>query len=404
MRVRIEKGRAEGEITAPASKSVCHRLIIGAALSDGESVLSGISLCEDCLATIECLKTLGVDMILEGDRLTVRANGFKNIKPKGSLNCRESGSTLRFLIPLALLTGEEVMFVGAERLLERPLSVYEDICKKEGFLFERSDEGIKVKGRLKSGDYFVQGNISSQFITGLMFALSMLEGDSRIIITTETESGSYIALTSDAMKKFGKEAYLTEDNTVLIKGGAGYTAKDLTVEGDYSGAAFMIALTALGGKVRVHGLDNFSKQGDRAAVHLYPRLMLGNPTISIKDCPDLGPILFAVAAAKHGATFTDTARLKIKESDRAAAMASELEKFGVRVSVSDNSVLIDNQGLHAPGEVLCSHNDHRIVMALSVLLTLFGGEIEGAEAITKSYGGFFDDLEKLGITVKRYEI
>ncbi len=403
MKIRIEKGTASGEIKAPPSKSICHRLIIAAALAEGVSRLSGISLCRDCLATIDCLRALGVKMTLEGDSLTVEGDGFVPKKPLGVLDATESGSTLRFLIPLSLLSGEETVFVGSKRLFERPQTVYEEIARERGFLFEKSGSSLKVSGRLCAGEYRVRGDISSQFITGLLFALLKCEGESRIIITTELESRSYIDLTLDAITAFGGEVSWENDSTLLVKGGAGLSARELTVEGDFSGAAFIHAFNALGGKAHITGLNMLSKQGDRAYIHLYPRLILGAPEISIKDCPDLGPILFAVAAAKHGATFTDTARLRIKESDRAEAMAEELRKFGAVIKVYGNSVVIEESELHAPALPLSGHNDHRIVMALSVLLTLYGGEIEGAEAVAKSYENFFSDLEKLNITVKRYE-
>ncbi len=402
MRVVIEKGRAYGSITAPPSKSICHRMIIAAAMCRGESVLSGISLCEDCLATIDCLRALGVKMILDGDVLTVR--GCDGLKPSGILNCRESGSTLRFLIPLALLSGERTRFVGTERLLERPQTVYEDLAKERGFVFQRDKDGITVEGRLESGEYSVAGNVSSQFITGLLFALSKCEGDSRIIITTDIESRSYIDLTMDAMHSFGAEVSWEEDNIIFIRGGAKYEARDLRIEGDYSGTAFIEALNLFGGDVKVSGLNDNSLQGDRVYQTHFKRMKDLPIAMSIKDCPDLGPIFFAAAAGKRGGFFTDTARLRIKESDRAEAMAEELRKFGAEVYVSDNFVRIDAVKLHSPAEVLKGHNDHRIVMALSVLLTVYGGQIDGAEAVSKSYGGFFDDLEKLNIRIKKYEI
>lgn len=398
MTARIEKGIARGSVTAPPSKSICHRLIISAALCEGESVLSGISLCSDCIATINCLKALGVDMELSGDTLTVRG-GLKKNGALGELFANESGSTLRFLIPLALLSEKEVVFSGAKRLIERPLGVYEDLCKERGLLFKREENKITVKGPLTSGEYRVAGNISSQFITGLTYALSTLKGDSRIIITTEIESRSYIDLTIEAMREFGAVVYFESEQVIFIKGGCKFTARKLTVEGDYSAAAFTDAFNYIGGDVRTLGLNEKSSQGDRVYKELFPLLDEGAPTISLKDCPDLGPILFALAAMKNGAIFTDTARLKIKESDRAAVMAEELSKFGAKVRILDNSVIIEKSPLHAPGEPLCGHNDHRIVMSLAVLLTLFGGEIEGAEAINKSYGEFFVHLKELGIKV-----
>ncbi len=403
MRVEIEKSVANGSIKAPASKSICHRLIISAALAEGESILSGISLCDDCIATINCLRALGIDMTLEGDTLSV-SGGALGHAPCGPLDCRESGSTLRFLIPLALLSDEETVFIGAKRLLERPQTVYEKLSRENGFVFEKSESELRVKGKLKAGEYSVSGNISSQFITGLMFALSKCSGDSRIVITTDIESRSYIDLTIEAMREFGAVVFWESERVIFVKGNSPYKAKSIALEGDWSGTAFIEAFNLFGGEAHVLGLNEKSLQGDRVYREIFPLLDKGSPTVSLNDCPDLGPILFAIAAAKHGAVFTDTARLKIKESDRAAVMAQELSKFGAKISVFDNSVVIEKAELHKPTEPLYGHNDHRIVMSLSVLLSLFGGEIEGAEAVKKSYEGFFEDIKKLGITVKTYEI
>ena len=244
----------------------------------------------------------------------------------------------------------------------------------------------------------VTGNISSQFITGLLLALPLLSGDSRINIIGSFESAPYVAMTVDTLKHFG---ILVErlGNSYKIKGGQSYTAKDITVEGDYSNAAFFAALNFLGGNVEIDGLSPESLQGDRVYAKLFDMLSRGTPTVHISDCPDLGPILFALSACKNGGVFTGTARLKIKESDRAAAMAQELQKFGVSVKVEEDSVVVYPSEFHAPKEVLNGHNDHRIVMSLSVMLSVTGGEIDGAEAVAKSMPNFFDMLKTIGIKV-----
>lgn len=399
----IGKSRAEGEIKAPASKSIAHRMLICAAMCKGQrSVIDGVPSCEDVLATIDCLRALGVKIEYTGERVLVDGIDFKNSTPNGKLPCRESGSTLRFLIPLTLLSGEETVFTGSEKLISRPQGVYEEIAHNEGFVFKKGKDEITVQGELKAGEYFIRGDVSSQFITGLIFALSTLDNDSRIILTTKTESRSYIELTRSALAEFGCCVEWVGDSALLIKGGQKLYARSLSVEGDWSGAAFIEALGYLGGVVKVSGLNENSLQGDRAYREYFAALDKGFCEINIEDCPDLGPILFSFASIKHGGRFTGTKRLKIKESDRVEAMRAELAKFGCELEVEENSVTVNKCALHTPTERLSGHNDHRIVMSLAVLCTLFSGEIEGCEAISKSYPDFFRDIEKLGI--ETYEI
>ncbi len=404
MRVKIEKSKAAGKIVPPASKSMAHRLLIAAALSCGDTKIVDITLSEDIKATVDCLAALGINSLLYGEIAEISSDGIKNAKPRSELCCRESGSTLRFMIPLALLLGEEVTFVGAPRLMERPLGVYEDLCREHRFMFLRGDGKITVKGRLAAGEYSLPGNISSQFITGLLFALSTLEGDSRIRITTEVESRSYIELTRSAMAEFGVNVTWEDGRTLYIKGGQKYISPGkVFAERDYSGAAFPDAFNLIGGEVELLGLKSDSLQGDRAYKEHYSALKNGTPEIDISDCPDLGPILFTLAAVLNGASFTGTARLRIKESDRAAVMAEELSKFGADITVEENKVIINKVPLHTPKEALLGHNDHRIVMSLAVLASHLGAEIEGAEAVSKSYPNFFEQIEGLGIKVQKYE-
>lgn len=256
-----------------------------------------------------------------------------------------------------------------------------------------------ARGPLEGGEFTVAGNVSSQFISGLLFALPSAVEDSVIRITPPIESRSYINLTIDALKSFGVIAEWADEYTIKIAGNQRFLATDVTVEGDYSGAAFPEALNLFGSEVKLLGLKEGSIQGDRAYKKFYEMLSSGTPNIHIGDTPDLGPVLFAVAAAKHGGIFTGTRRLKIKESDRAAAMAAELKKFGTSVSIYEDTVVIYPAEFHAPSELLCGHNDHRIVMALSTLLTVTGGTIDGAEAVSKSYPTFFEDLASVGIEV-----
>ena len=403
MKVVIEKGLARGQVKAPSSKSMAHRLLICAAMSEGESLVKDVSRCEDVLATLDCMKALGIKAEAVGDDVKVWGKDFKNIKPQSYLMCRESGSTLRFLLPPAMLSGETTVFCGSGRLMERPMSVYEELAKEKGIKYLNDGKSIVVSGKLKGGKYQVVGNISSQFVSGLIFALPLCDEDSEIEIIPPIESRSYIDLTINAVKKFGIDCSWSNDHTIKIKGHQKYKPTTVTVEGDYSGSAFLEALNVLGGNVKVTGLDPDSIQGDKAYEKYFKMIPKGIPTVHIGDCPDLGPILFALSAAKFGGIYSGTKRLKIKESDRAEAMATELRKFGVSVNVDDDSVVIYPAQFNAPGEILHGHNDHRIVMALSVLLTTCGGEIDGAEAVNKSYPAFFDNLRNLGIKVAEYE-
>lgn len=388
---------------APPSKSMAHRLLICGGLSEGKSVIKGISSSEDMKATLDCLSAIGAKYEIEGDTVTITGADIRNIPEGAVLKCRESGSTLRFFIPICLLDGKTFTLTGSEKLLSRPLSVYEDIFKKQGITFEAEPDKIKVGGRLNSGNYKIKGNISSQFITGLLFVLPLMEKDSVIQLIPPVESLSYINLTIEALSVFGIRIEWQDEKTLFIKGGQSYKAANARVEGDYSNAAFFAALNDLGSEIEMTGLNPKSLQGDKVYEKNFALLGKGTPTINISDCPDLGPILFAVAAVKGGGVFTGTRRLKIKESDRASAMAEELSKFGVAVTVHEDSVVVYPHDFHAPTEILCGHNDHRIVMSCAVLLTLTGGKIEGAEASRKSLPDFFERLEKLGFEVDLYD-
>lgn len=403
MIAEIRPGKGKGIMEAPPSKSMAHRLLIGAGLANGKSIIEGISSSEDMKATLDCLSAIGAEYETEGDKVTITGADIRNIPEGAVLKCRESGSTLRFFIPICLLDGKTFTLTGSEKLLSRPLSVYEDIFKKQGITFEAAPDKIKVGGKLQSGTYKIKGNISSQFITGLLFVLPLMEEDSVIQLIPPVESLSYINLTIEALSVFGIKIEWKDEKTLFIKGGQSYKAVSAKVEGDYSNAAFFAALNELGSEIEITGLNPKSLQGDKVYEKNFALLGKGTPTINISDCPDLGPILFAVAAVKGGGVFTGTRRLKIKESDRASAMAEELSKFGVAVTVHEDSVVVYPHDFHAPTEVLCGHNDHRIVMSCAVLSTLTGGKIEGAEASRKSLPDFFERLKKLGFEVNLYD-
>ena len=390
-----------GTVEAPPSKSMAHRYLIGAALSGRVCTFTGIDSSEDILASMDCLRALGAEVTMDEDLVTVAPGNFPQAD-EPVLPCRESGSTLRFFLPLALCLGKPVTFRGSRRLLERPLGIYEDLCREQGFLFRNDGEEITVCGNLKSGSYTLRGDVSSQFITGMLFALVYLNADSTLRIIPPFESRSYVDLTISALREFGADIAFTDGNTIAIRKQQ-LSAFSGKVEGDYSNAAFLEAFNHLGSRICVENLNPMSLQGDRVYRDYFRKIGDGTPTLDISDCPDLGPVLFALAAMKGGAVFTGTDRLKIKESDRGQAMHDELQKLGGGLKFGENTVTVPKQQLQYRGVPLCGHNDHRIVMALSVILSQTGGELHGAEAVRKSYPGFFRELQKLGAEVELYE-
>ena len=399
MNVRIYPSLARGSVSAPPSKSMAHRALICAALSSGVSRICGVSDCEDVSATLDCLRALGAECKIENDTVTIQGIDFTQT-PNTTLPCRESGSTMRFMLPLCLLSGKEATLVGAPSLLRRPMKVYQNLCAKHDLFFEQTEQGITVKGPLSAGEYTLPGDVSSQFISGMLFALTQIAGKSILHILPPFESRSYVLLTLQALAAFGADVEWLDDLTLCVRGGKPMIAQNITVEGDYSNAAFLSALNLLGGEVTVTGLNSASLQGDRVYTEHFASLANGFATISLADCPDLAPILFALAAKGEGGRFTDTRRLAIKESNRAEVMAQELRKFGTTVEVCENEVIITPTAFHAPTETLLGHNDHRIVMSLTVLATLTGGVIEGAEAVAKSFPDFFERISSLGIKIE----
>ncbi len=396
MKVTFTPSLLRGTIQAPPSKSMAHRMLICSGLSDGASKIEGISASDDVTATLRCLQTLGAVYEKTGDTVRMYGTNVRKSNPQKPLDCFESGSTLRFFLPLCLLSGNDASLTGTKKLLSRPLGVYETICKEQKITYTQTPDSVYVKGTLAAGEYKIPGNISSQFITGLLFALPLCEGDSTIQIIPPVESRSYLDLTIEALAAFDVNVEWKDERTLFIKGNQKYQPKDVAVEGDYSNAAFFSALNLLGHDITVTGLSENSRQGDKAYIKFFELLSKGTPTIHIGDCPDLGPILMAVAAAKNGAVFTGTRRLKIKESDRGAAMSEELAKFGVSVTVHEDSIVVYPTAFRQPTEILRGHNDHRIVMALSTLLSLTGGTIDGAEAVKKSFPEYFDFMRSVG--------
>lgn len=445
MRCEIRPSKTTGKPTmvqAPPSKSIAHRLLICAALAEGVSHISGLELSADIQATIDCLMALGAEITLEkedstddcGSELyTAAVKGIKGLyddrkpgKAAGpdeaditqaednglTLNCNESGSTLRFLIPVCTLlftngllpVSTPVTFRGAGRLLSRPLDVYDKLFEYTYVNFTHNPDSVEVSGSHMAGDYFIDGNVSSQFITGLLLTLPMLDGNSRIKINPPVESRPYIDITISVLGEFGISVNWEDDNTIYVPGQQRPKSIDKTVEGDWSNGAILYALAVLqrnmGRDIILTGLREESVQGDKAALAMLEAIDKGDSTVDISDCPDLGPILMAYMAIRGGGRLTGTSRLSIKESDRGMAMKAELEKMGATVTVEGNDIrVISDGGLSAPREIIDGHNDHRIVMSMAVLCTIYGGTIDGAEAVNKSFPSFFEVLRKVGMDI-----
>ncbi len=398
MQVRIEPGILRGTVAAPPSKSMAHRMLICAALAEGESIVRPIELSEDILATSDGLQALGAKIRQAGNVLYVKGCCPEEAE-SAVIPCRESGSTLRFLLPLCLLNGKEMMLTGSERLMSRPLDVYEALCRERGFRLERTPAGILVQGKLISGECTVRGDLSSQFLTGLLYALSLLPEESRIKILPPIESEPYLRMTLEAMADAGISVGRPGHETLAVPGGGRYRNGDKSVEGDWSNAAFFEALRQTGHPVRITGLREDSLQGDKICREYFRRIASGGPAVDVTDCPDLAPVLMAFGAMNGGAKLTGTRRLRFKESDRGQAMAEELAKFGISAAIGENEITVGGGTPHVPGQILQGHNDHRIVMALAVLCTRTGGTIDGAEAVRKSYPGFWDAMRSLGAQI-----
>ena len=403
MNIYIWPGRAKGDAKVPPSKSMAHRLLLSAALSDKACKVNNIALSEDVLATLDCIQALGKTIRIKDSCCLLSGSGITKIQsaqPAAApvvLPVRASGSTLRFLIPIALTLGKPVRFTGAKRLFQRPLDVYQTLSEKEGFLFERGDDSLCVCGRLSPKTYEIPGNISSQFISGLLFALALLASDSKIRILPPVESRPYIDMTIEALQMFGILCEWQSAYEILVHGGSSFQRSEVAVEGGFSSAAYLELLNVVGGSVNIQELPETSLQGDRIYPKYYEKLRERCAELDLSDCPDLGPCMFAAAAYLNGGHFTGTARLRLKESDRCLSMQRELLKFGISCEIGENDFTVKPGKLRTPKEGLSGHKDHRIVMALAALLTVTGGEISDAESVRKSFPDYFEIMKKLGI-------
>ena len=401
MDVRITPRRLSGVVTPPPSKSLAHRYVIAAALAAGVSTVKNVAFSQDVEATLRCMEALGARWEAAEDSLRITGIGGER-RPFGDLprfDCGESGSTLRFLIPIALTVDQGGVFTGRGRLMERPQQPYFDLFDRRGISYALEDGALTVRGSLSPGEYRLRGDVSSQFFTGLLMALPLLEGPSVVISTTKLESASYTSMTMGVLARCGVHVRWSPAlNGFGVEPGI-YSPFEETVEADWSQAAFWYAAISLGSNLRLRGLKGQSAQGDAAVVGHYKKLALtGEVKINLSDCPDLLPPLAVMAAIRRGTThFTHAARLRLKESDRLATVARMLKALGGAVSEEEDGLTVYGVST-LPGGVVDGANDHRIVMAAAIAATRCQGPvvIRGAEAVRKSYPNFWRDYENLG--------
>ena len=411
--------RIGGTVSAPPSKSMAHRAVLCSALAKGTSHIENLEFSKDISATLAAAGQLCARV--ESGPADVLVEGLGHFRPVfGPVDCCESGSTLRFLIPLASLTGQSITFVGRGRLMERPQSVYETLYREQNLHFEQANGQLTVAGSLRSGEYTLAGNVSSQFISGLLFALPLLAGDSTLHLIPPVESRSYIEMTRAAQAAFGVTSHWLDDTTLCIPGGQQYHPRDYIVEGDYSQAAFLAVLGAVKGGITLTGLAAETLQGDAVILDIlrrcgakftrteaglvFEQAPLHGVDIDLADCPDLGPVLMVLGLLCEGTTVIRNAeRLRIKESDRIAAMEAELRACGGVLSNEGGTITVQGckPQLHAPEAPLSGHNDHRVVMSLTVLALAadIPLAINEAEAVQKSWPHFFNALKPLGVEV-----
>ena len=390
MDITIQPRSLRGELTAIPSKSQAHRLLICAAFAKEPTRLYCPETNRDIEATTDCLRALGAEITRTDSGYTVSPC---TIPDTAVLNCCESGSTLRFLLPIAGALGVKTVFRMEGRLPQRPLSpLWEEMERMGCKLKFISEDELLCEGQLLPGDYYIDGGVSSQFITGLLFALSLLDGDSTIHIIGDLESKPYIDMTQQAMVLFG-----VNTEGFRIQSGQAYRSPgNLTVEGDWSNGAFWLAANALGSRLEISNLDPDSAQGDRAVVDILNQLEAGTPTVSAKDIPDLVPILSVVAAAKQGAVFTDIRRLRLKESDRVVSTIAMLEALGGKAEATADTMTVYPASFS--GGTVDACNDHRIAMAAAIAATVCKEDVTilGAECVKKSYPKFWDEYARLG--------
>lgn len=422
----VHPNSVQGAITIPPSKSMAHRAIICASLAKESSMISNVDYSDDIKTTIQAMRQLGA--LIEEDGSKLHITGISDLATATPLqiDCLESGSTLRFLIPIASLTRQPVTFIGRNRLLQRPQDVYAKIFREQQLAFLHTSASLVIEGALQPDDFTVTGSISSQFLSGLLFTLPLLHKDSTITVLSPFESQSYVDLTIQLLAQFGIRIQTTsQDDTVTyhVPGNQQYQSTNYHVEGDYSQLAFFAVLGAIHQPVTCLGMKHDSLQGDKKIIEFLTQCNafvtevengyriepapLNGAALDLADCPDLGPILMILGMfCTTPLTLNNISRLRLKESDRILAMEEGLHILGIRTTSTQNSVTIypHPHKLAAPAVPICGYKDHRIVMsfaiaaAASVPLT-----IQDAEAIHKSYPNFFHDLRQLGIEVELYD-
>ena len=421
---KIYPHKLKGDIKIPPSKSIAHRAVICAALSDGISRLTNIDYSDDIIATVKAMKSLGAVIVKKEDYLEVIGINCKDNKVKYNLDnertidCNESGSTLRFIVPIASLFDGANRFIGRGNLGKRPLDTYYRIFDEQGikYTYKEGILDLKTEGKLHAGEFKVKGNISSQFITGLLFTLPLLDGDSKIIITTEMESKGYIDLTLSAIKVFGVEIINNDYKEFIVKGNQKYRSRDYRVEGDYSQAAFFLCADALGNDVTANDLKLDSLQGDKEVIDILERMgvkfesrnlgLIGKVNESLKStvidgsqCPDIIPVIALVASLSEGTTeIINAERLRIKECDRLSAVSSELNKLGADIKEKQDGLIIKGVKKLKGGAEVWSHKDHRIAMTLAIASTVCDEPIviKDYECVSKSYPRFWEDFKSIG--------
>ncbi|MBQ8765571.1 MAG: 3-phosphoshikimate 1-carboxyvinyltransferase [Clostridia bacterium] len=413
MTVNCTPSAISGKIRAISSKSDAHRLLICAALSENETKINCNVMSKDIAATIYCLKSMGTEISVDGDVITVHPNQFNK---KADIDCGESGSTLRFLMPVVSALNIDTTITGHGRLPERPISPLKEEMEKKGVTFHTDNKfPLHLTGQLQSGEYEILGNISSQFITGLLFALPILQGDSKIKLIPPVESKSYLNITVSVLRKFGIEID-EQENLYIIKGNQKYISpKEITVDGDWSNSSFFLCAGALSESgVTVTDLDINSPQGDKKILEVLSSMgadvqisgteitvkknKLNGITVDASDIPDAVPIISVVATACNGDTqIINAGRLRIKESDRIKSVVEMLLSVGGSVEETDDGMIIHG-GKELTGGKVNGYNDHRIVMSASILSSLCKGDVEitDSNAVGKSYPDFFADFNKMG--------
>lgn len=400
MKVTIFPSELKGEIAARASKSQAHRQLICAALSDSPCTIYCDSVSEDILATADCLNALGAEIKYNDERFSV--SPVKNPKSDTILDCRESGSTLRFMISVAAALGTDSTFKMSGRLKDRPLSPLSEELEAHGITLSRpTADTLKVTGKLTGGNFSLDGSVSSQFVSGLLFALPLMEKESSVTLTGDIQSKDYITMTAHAIKSFGVDLGFT-DNTFTVKSGSYHAEKEYQVEGDWSNGAFWLCAGKLtGGNIVCTNLDENSPQGDREIEEIASALTqngLSYISIDAGNIPDLVPVICVTASAADGGVtvIKNAGRLRIKESDRIKSTAALINGLGGNVEETEDGLVITGVGKLKGGKV-DSYNDHRIAMSAAIASLICTGpvEITGAEAVAKSYPAFWDDFKAL---------